>query len=104
MQHGSCNFNILLIDAWRGPLNYYRRLFYPGSLIWMTNCQLRVRLPTLLIFGKKEANFCQKMVSSCFENVDRLDFNIIESASHWVQKEAPEEVNGILAKFLNVNL
>ncbi|KAI9557047.1 Epoxide hydrolase 4 [Daphnia sinensis] len=91
-------------DAWRGPLNYYRRMFHPGSLMWMSKPQLRVRVPTLLVFGKKEPNFCRSMISSCSENVDRFDIHVIESASHWVQKETPDKVNVILARFLNVNL
>ncbi len=70
----------------------------------MSEANLRVRLPTLLIFGKDDPFFDQRMIHMCSDHVDQFHYHIIDGASHWIQREAPEKVNDIIAKFLNISL
>lgn len=91
----------LFTGAWNGPLNYYRKMFSSQSCIWMSEAQLRVRIPTLLIFGKNDWFFSQETVLLCSKHVDQLHYDIIDGASRWVQRKEPEKVNRLVAKFLN---
>lgn len=70
----------------------------------MSDVQLRVRLPTMLIFGKDDPFFDQKVITECSKHVDQFQYYVIDDASHWIQREAPEKVNAFIANFLNVTL
>lgn len=92
----------IILGAWRGPLNHYREMFSYQSCLWMSEAQLRVRIPTLLIFGKNDSVFDSKLKHQCSKHVDHLECYTIDRASHWVHREEPEQFHKLLAKFLNV--
>ena len=86
-------------------MNYYRRLFSPKSLLWQSDTQLLVRVPTLLLCSKHDSSFNQKMIGDCAKHVNHFEYFFIEdSKSRWIHRENPDRVNELVASFLNVQL
>ena len=91
-------------EAWsrsgavRAMLNWYRAgLRYPPP----KRPPERIETPTLLIWGEKDTalgtELCEPIARPCTDiRVERLP-----DASHWVQHEEPERVNGLLLGFLS---
>ncbi|MCU0463349.1 MAG: alpha/beta hydrolase [Anaerolineae bacterium] len=57
-------------------------------------------MPTLLIWGKNDVALSVDMAQPSIEFCDDGKLVIIEDATHWVQHDAPEQVNGLLLDFL----
>lgn len=80
-------------------------MFNPTSLLWQSDAQLRVRVPTILIFGENDKTFSDEhMGLECAKHVDNFQCHLIEGASHYIHREKPEIVNSMIAQFLNVQL
>jgi len=64
----------------------------------------RVRVPTLFIFAEQDMAILPQTVEGManFINAPYLELRIPDS-SHWVQNEAPEEVNAALMRFLTTD-
>jgi pimeloyl-ACP methyl ester carboxylesterase len=81
-------------------LNWYRGLVRGGVPQEMKADFPPIAVPTLVIWGDGDA----VLDPSCLEGLDRYVANLTVSrlpgVSHWVQEEAPEEVNEIVAGFL----
>ena len=67
----------------------------------MTDDQLRVKVPSLLIFGKKDKYINYQMVPDCSRHVDNFQYKVIENGSHWAQIDSSDEVNEMVTNFLN---
>lgn len=92
--------------AWSEPnaltsgINYYRanilkRLFGKKSI------EEKIKVPTLFIYGEKDAAILPETVKGVGEMVDAPYSEIrIPDAAHWVQQEAFEIVNDSLLEFL----
>jgi pimeloyl-ACP methyl ester carboxylesterase len=85
-------------------LNWYRGLFRGGVPPEMKSTFPLIEAPTLVIWGEGDA----VLDPSCLEGLDRYVANLTVSrlpgVSHWVQEEAPEVVNEIVAGFLRKTL
>jgi pimeloyl-ACP methyl ester carboxylesterase len=94
--------NALLPGAATAMVNYYRGLFRGGSawrqyrLGWP-----RIKTPTLLIWGEQDAFLEKSLTGGTGEFVEDLTIHFLPHVSHWVQQEAPDEVNGIMAHWLS---
>ena len=66
----------------------------------MTDDQLRVKVPSLLIFGKKDKYINYQMVPDCSRHVDNFQYKFIDNGSHWVQIDSADQVNEIVSDFL----
>jgi pimeloyl-ACP methyl ester carboxylesterase len=93
--------------ALTGAINYYRanvfeRFFTrkPGSDA--NHSDGRVRVPTLFIFGEQDFAIIPATVRGLEKYIDAQYRELrIPDSGHWVQNEAPEEVNAALLEFLN---
>jgi len=92
--------------ALTGAINYYRanvfdRLFARKKA---RNSELRngrIQIPTLFIYGEKDSAIIPATVRGLEKYIDADYREVrISDSGHWVQNEAPEEVNAALLEFL----
>lgn len=87
--------------AWNQPgamtamLNYYRALKQMPNLP-----SLRIRPPSLIIWGKQDAFAEPEVAYESAALCDDARVELIEEATHWVHHEEPERVNRLLLEFL----
>jgi epoxide hydrolase 4 len=92
--------------ALTGAVNYYRanlydRLFVRKQPADNKQSNARVRVPTLFIFGEQDFAIIPETVSGQEKYID-ADYREVRipDCGHWVQNEAPGEVNAALLEFL----
>ncbi|MEM9219388.1 MAG: alpha/beta hydrolase [Cyanobacteria bacterium P01_F01_bin.150] len=90
-------------QAWSQPhaytsmLNWYRAaLRYPPKL----PDNPRISVPTLMIWGTEDQFLEREMVQPSIDLCDDGVLELLEGVSHWVNHEAPEQVNQLLQDFL----
>ena len=90
-------------EAWSQPgamtamINWYRAAArYP---FWIPG-EMRIRVPTLMLWGMKDAALTHRMARPSMDYVDEGNLILFPEATHWVQRDAPEEVNHYLLDFL----
>jgi pimeloyl-ACP methyl ester carboxylesterase len=89
--------------ALTGMLNWYRSIMREraGYLFNRRNIPARrVQTPTLILWGKRDVALSHEMVQPSLDLCDRGEAVIFEKATHWVQHDAADEVNGRLIRFL----
>ena len=80
-----------------GPLNYYRAAMrYPSDVYGPPQ---RVEVPTLLLWGERDPFLGVRMTEGLDRWVPDLRVERIPDASHWIQNDVPERVNGRLIEF-----
>jgi pimeloyl-ACP methyl ester carboxylesterase len=77
--------------ARRGLKSYFRR---------QKSSARRVKPPTLILWGKRDIALSLDMVGPSIELCDEGQAVIYDKATHWVQLDAADEVNGRLIGFL----
>lgn len=90
-------------SGFRGGLNWYRNVDRNAQLLAPFD-GARISVPALFIGGKRDA-----VVQWSEQSIRRLPSNLenwrgtilVERAGHWIQQEAPAEVNEALLQFLN---
>jgi pimeloyl-ACP methyl ester carboxylesterase len=85
--------------AMTGMVNWYRAAArHPGKLAgpWP-----RIETPTLIVWGEADAALGLELLDGTERHVRDLTVRRLPGVSHWVQQEAPEAVNAILADWLN---
>lgn len=90
-------------------LNYYRANFNgrtPKQGVNGFSCQQTssIETPTLLIWGEQDMSVDVSLSEGTENFVQNLSLEIIPQAAHWVQQEAPDEVNAILNEWLKTPL
>ena len=101
----------LYIQAWSQPgsldaqLNYYRAMPYPPPLPdeEVQNAKipnLMVQTPTLVVWGERDEAILPGNLISLDHYVPNLQIHRIPNATHWVQHDAPLEVNSAIRAFL----
>jgi pimeloyl-ACP methyl ester carboxylesterase len=84
-------------------LNYYRALARRNAKLTVTGGgvgDLPVRVPTLLIWGERDAALDVSLTEGLQQWVPDIRVERLPDASHWVQFDAPERVNDLLLDYL----
>jgi epoxide hydrolase 4 len=83
--------------ALRAALNYYR-----ANLGMDLVLASRVRIPaeTLVIWGERDQALGLNLLEGMEEVAPRVRVHRLPQVGHWVQNEAPQQVNELLVDFL----
>jgi pimeloyl-ACP methyl ester carboxylesterase len=90
-------------QAWSQPgaitsmLNWYRAAVRSRGL---SSNDMRVKVPTLMMWGIKDAALSHRMARPSMDYVDQGNLILFPEATHWVQHDAAEEVNHYLIDFI----
>ena len=80
-------------------LNWYRAaLLRPCQLVLDPETS-RVKVPTLLIWGKNDQFVGEEMSRQSLQYCDHGHLEIVETSTHWVQHEESAQVNNLLSQF-----
>ena len=93
-------------QAWSQPgaltamINWYRALGrgYGSSLLRLSRDPIEA--PTLLIWGTDDKALGQELTYGTERFVHDLRIRYLHDVSHWVQQEAPDQVNALLVPFV----
>lgn len=91
-------------QAWAQPgalsamINWYRAAFRERSKL---NTNVRVQVPTLVLWGKRDVALNAEMAQESIELCDNGRLVTFENATHWVQHDEAEEVNRQLIEFFD---
>ena len=80
-------------------LNWYRAALLRPSKFALDSEASRVKLPALLILGKKDQFMGEAMARESLRYCDDGHLEMIETATHWVQHEEPARLNHLLSQF-----
>jgi epoxide hydrolase 4 len=80
-------------------VNYYRALVR-GLRRNQRRGTPRIEVPTLMIWGEEDAALGKELTYGTDEYVNNLTLRYLPKVSHWVQQEAPETVNEMMAAWL----
>jgi pimeloyl-ACP methyl ester carboxylesterase len=82
-------------------LNYYRALIRGGGAARQRALGYPlIEVPTLMIWGEEDSALCKESTYGTDRCVRNLTLRYLPRVSHWVQQEAPESVNAMLAAWL----
>lgn len=90
-------------ESWSQPnaisamLNWYRAFVQKPPAV---PANLRISVPTLLIWGVKDTALGKEMAQPSIDLCDNGRLVYIEEATHWVQHDEPEKVNELIGEFL----
>jgi pimeloyl-ACP methyl ester carboxylesterase len=84
----------------RAMLNWYRALIRAGGWRRQGHASRRIETPALLIWGDADAALSIRTTRGTEAYVSDLTLRVLPGVSHWVQQEAPEQVNAILEAWL----
>ena len=85
--------------AMTAMINYYRALIRHRNCIDLGDA--RIKIPTLMIWGEADTALNIHCTVGTEEWVSNLTLHRLPGVSHWVQQEAPEAVNAIIADWLD---
>jgi pimeloyl-ACP methyl ester carboxylesterase len=80
-------------------LNWYRAALLRPSKFALDSEASRVKVPTLLIWGKNDQFMGEAMARESLQYCDDGHLEMFETATHWVQHEEPARVNALLSQF-----
>lgn len=85
--------------ALSSAINYYRAAarFRPGRTPGFSS---RIDMPTLLIWGEQDRHLDIALSRNLERWVPNITVESLSEASHWVQSDAPEEVERLVVNFL----
>ena len=102
-------FPVAVTDEYRKPalepgamtamINYYRAALRAGDAV-MNPKPGTVDTPTLMIWGEEDVALDKATTLGTDEYVKNLTLRHLPGVSHWVQQEAPEKVNAMIAAWL----
>jgi pimeloyl-ACP methyl ester carboxylesterase len=84
--------------AMTGMINWYRAAFRLGGKLrgpWR-----KIETPTLIVWGVQDSALGVELLAGTDDYVCDLTVERLDDASHWVQQDAPEQVNAIVQKWL----
>ena len=83
-------------------INYYRAAFSGGGARRQRSLGYpKIDVPTLVIWGEQDSALGVETLDGTSEYVSNLTVHRLPNASHWVQQDAPEEVNALLRQWLS---
>jgi pimeloyl-ACP methyl ester carboxylesterase len=88
--------------ALRAMIDWYRANFRGGGI----RAQMKqgvpvIDVPTLMVWGEVDVALCKETTYGTDRYVSDLTLRYLPDASHWVQQDAPDTVNDMLAAFLH---
>jgi epoxide hydrolase 4 len=89
----------LRTGAMRAMVNYYRALLRTGDVRAIGDGMVHV--PTLMVWGENDLAIDLRCTDGTVEWVPDLELHTLPGVSHWVQQDAPDEVNAILTDWLD---
>jgi pimeloyl-ACP methyl ester carboxylesterase len=82
-------------------LNWYRANVPPESLLRRPSSSLIVQAPTLGVWGDRDMALTEAQMTGSQQYLSgRWRYERIDGAGHWLQLDAPDEVNRLLVDFL----
>lgn len=83
-------------------INYYRALVRGGGRRRQHSLGYpRIDVPTLMVWGERDSALGKELTYGTEPWVPNLTLRYLPNASHWVQQDAPDEVNAILREWLS---
>ncbi|MBX7079929.1 MAG: alpha/beta hydrolase [Nannocystaceae bacterium] len=87
-------------DGGHAAMHYYRALLRRNP--WRLRRSLRpIELPVQVIWGAKDRHLGFEYAEPPAKWVWHCRFDVLESASHWVHVDAPDEVDALLLEFMD---
>ena len=89
-------------EAWSQPgamtamINWYRATRYQLRFLK----EMRIRIPTLMMWGMKDAALTDRLARPSMDYCEEGNLILFPDATHWVQRDAADEVNHYLVDFL----
>jgi len=107
MAVNKANFPDAVLDVYRraalqpgaltAMVNYYRAFVAGGGARRQRSLgYAKIDVPTLVIWGERDTALGVETLEGTEEFVSDLTLHRLPNASHWVQQDAPEEVNSLL--------
>ena len=94
--------NAAMPGAMTAMINYYRASWQqPGGapgITWRNPAMIEI--PTLVIWGEKDPVLGIELTEGLDDYISNLTIRRLPDVSHWVQQEAPAQVNAILESWL----
>lgn len=93
-------------EAWSQPgaipamIGWYRTMFNTARRSNRGGTRAQVNLPVLLIWGDADRYMGVEMAKMSRRWAPNLRLEILPGVSHWIQQEAPEEVNRLILTYL----
>ena len=90
--------------ALTGMVNWYRAIFrrsFKYALQRKNILARRVKVQTLMLWGKQDVALSHEMVNPSIELCDIGEAVLFEKSTHWVQHDEADEVNKRLIQFFN---
>jgi epoxide hydrolase 4 len=85
----------------RAMINWYRALFRGGLMKRFVRRDVRtIHIPTLFLWGDADTALSIRTTLGTEKYVTDLTFRIFPGVSHWIQQEAPDEVNAMIEAWL----
>lgn len=92
--------NALQPGALTAMINYYRAVFRGGARPKAARVPGKLQTPTLMIWGERDTALGKELTYGTQNLVQDFTIRYLPGVSHWVQQEAPEQVNEILREWL----
>lgn len=87
--------------ALTGGINYYRAQILGGGFRrLMARGFPKIETPTLILWGEEDPVLIPSTIGRAEELITDLTLRFLPGVGHWIQQEAPEEVNEMLAAWL----
>ena len=87
--------------ALNAMVNYYRALLRYGRRKYKTLSDFPIiDTPTLMVWGEEDVALSKKTTLNTDRYVSNLTLKYLPGVSHWVQQEAPDQVNNLIKEFL----
>jgi pimeloyl-ACP methyl ester carboxylesterase len=83
--------------ALKAMINYYRAAI---PSLYSLKLKAELDVPTLLIWGEEDTALGLELIPGTEKLVKDFTYRPIPNVSHWVQQEAPEQVNEIMSEWL----
>ncbi|HEX6289909.1 MAG TPA: alpha/beta fold hydrolase [Herpetosiphonaceae bacterium] len=86
--------------ALTSALNYYRAMMRGGTLGFTADLDPVARMPVMVVWGEQDTALGKELNDRLRHYVPQLTLHFIPDASHWVQQDRPDLVNGYMLDFL----
>jgi len=80
----------------KAAINYYRAIFRNQK----DELLAKITVPVLIVWGCKDAALGEELADASQNYCNNVQLKKIQNASHWVQQDAPDEVNKYVEDFL----